>query len=112
MERPAEEQRGRRRNRQLAQDRMAGKPKGSGLGRFLEAPAPPAQVEPPARTGSPRGGKLRGTPDGRVQTQVYMHPDGKAELKKLAIELNRSMYDLVVEAANDFLQKHGKQPLL
>ena len=64
----------------------------------------PAQVpnQAPAKTPSRAGKKT---------AIVYIDPAGARELKLLALDTSRSQQDLLVEAINDLLIKHGKKPL-
>ncbi len=64
----------------------------------------PAQASHPAPAKTPsRAGKKTAI--------VYIDPAGARELKLLALDTSRSQQDLLVEAINDLLIKHGKKPL-
>ena len=47
---------------------------------------------------------------GKVSVVFRMSQDGKKQLDFLAVETGRQKQDLLCEALNDFLLKHGKQP--
>jgi hypothetical protein len=49
--------------------------------------------------------------EGKKTTIAYIDPAGARELKMLALDTGRSQQDLLVEAINDLLIKHGKKPL-
>jgi hypothetical protein len=49
--------------------------------------------------------------DGKKTTIAYIDPAGARELKILAVDTGRSQQDLLVEAINDLLVKHGRKPL-
>jgi hypothetical protein len=49
--------------------------------------------------------------EGKKTTIAYIDPAGARELKLLAVDTGRSQQDLLVEAINDLLTKHGKKPL-
>lgn len=49
--------------------------------------------------------------EGKKTTIAYIDPAGARELKLLAVDTGRSQQDLLVEAINDLLVKHGKRPL-
>ena len=46
---------------------------------------------------------------GKTRVIFRMSEDGKKQIDFLAVELGRTKQDLLCEAVNDFLQKHGKQ---
>lgn len=49
--------------------------------------------------------------EGKKTTIAYIDPAGSRELKMLAVDTGRSQQDLLVEAINDLLIKHGRKPL-
>ncbi len=49
--------------------------------------------------------------EGKKTAIVYIDPAGARELKLLSLDTSRSQQDLLVEAINDLLIKHGKKPL-
>jgi len=48
---------------------------------------------------------------GKKTVIAYIDPAGAREFKLLAIDADRSQQDMLTEAINDFLVKHGKKPL-
>ena len=46
---------------------------------------------------------------GKTRVIFRISEDGKKQIDFLAVELGRTKQDLLCEAVNDFLQKHGKQ---
>lgn len=87
-------------------DRAAGEPRVDESSSEDEAKSPGAG----SRTGR-RSRKRAALSDGRIQLLTYQQPDGIKELKKLGIEQDRPVTDLVTEAINDLLQKYGRPPL-
>ncbi len=49
--------------------------------------------------------------EGKKTAIVYIDQAGARELKLLSVDTGRSQQDLLVEAINDLLIKHGKKPL-
>lgn len=92
--------------------------KGGSLGKFAQAqeqPAP-APAEAPAKRPPRNGvqrkkGKRRTLTDGRVQSVFYLQPAGVKELKRLGVEDERPVTDLITEAINDYLQRRGRPPV-
>lgn len=58
-----------------------------------------------------RGRKPNAAKSGREQFLIYMQPEGKKQIKLLALERGVSASDCVVEAVNEWLQKHGRPPV-
>ena len=46
---------------------------------------------------------------GKTRVIFRMSEDGKKQIDFLAVELGRTKQNLLCEAVNDFLEKHGKQ---
>ena len=67
-------------------------------------PAPPASSTPEPDPHAHRAPSRRG----RRAVTVYLDPAAHRQLRLLALEQNRSVQDLSVEATNDLFQKHGK----
>jgi hypothetical protein len=49
--------------------------------------------------------------EGKKTVIAYIDPAGAREMKMLGLDTGRSQQDLLVEAINDLLVKHGKKPL-
>lgn len=60
----------------------------------------------------PKSGSSKATSrEGKKTVITYIDPAGARELKILALDTGRSQQDLLTEAINDLLIKHGKKPL-
>ena len=70
---------------------------------FNKSTAPPPAPEPKIGKSTSRSGKKT--------VITYIDPAGARELKILAADTERSQQDLLTEAINDLLVKHGKKPL-
>lgn len=77
-----------------------------------------ANVAQTAAVASARVQGARKTPDsypayrqGKKAIIFYGQPELSDELKRLAIDKGSTLQDLLVEAANDLLRKHGKHPV-
>lgn len=68
------------------------------------APAGTAEAEVPARRNSRQ-------PDGRKGILVRARPEAWKALKLIALDGERTLQDVMTEAINDMLQKHGKPPV-
>ena len=71
------------------------------------APAPAAAAPEPAAEAAPR------TPSraGRKQIAGFFTPDMSFAMHMLARRQGRSLQDLMAEAFNDVLRKHGESPI-
>lgn len=69
-----------------------------------EPPLPPAAPEP---SPAPRPYRQPGR-DGTAPITAHFPKEVRKQLKGLAVELDRTMHDLVAEALNDFFAKHDK----
>ena len=68
-------------------------------------PAPPApSATPESDPHAHRAPSRRG----RKAVTIYLDPAAHRQLRLLALEQDRSVQDLSVEATNDLSQKHGK----
>lgn len=88
-------------------------------------PAPEAEAPAEERPAAPRAAAPRGRPpggtggsrkeaklkDGRVGMYVYQTREAIHELKRLALEEECAVSDLVAEGINHVLQMHGRPPL-
>lgn len=75
---------------------------------FNKSTSPKQEAIPEGKAESIKSTTSRG---GKKTTIAYIDPAGARELKLLAIDAGRSQQDLLVEAINDLLVKHGKRPL-
>jgi hypothetical protein len=73
---------------------------------FSRTTASEAQLAPQAKESAKPTSRV-----GRKTTIAYIDPAGARELKILAVDTGRSQQDLLVEAINDLLVKHGRKPL-
>lgn len=56
-------------------------------------------------------GRRKSQPDGRKGILVRAHPEAWKELKRVAIDQERTLQDVMTEAINDVLKKYGKPPI-
>ncbi|WP_414476341.1 ribbon-helix-helix domain-containing protein [Microvirga sp. M2] len=56
-------------------------------------------------------GRRTSQPDGRKGILVRANPEAWKELKRVAIDQERTLQDVMTEAINDVLQKYGKPPV-
>ena len=70
--------------------------KKGGLQGVFKAPKPAQREKPNAEIG-------------KTRVIFRMSEDGKKQIDFLAVELGRTKQNLLCEAVNDFLEKHGKQ---
>jgi len=77
-------------------------------------------AEPEAATSETTGGEQQaGTtasrrktqPDGRKGILVRARPEAWKALKLVALDQDKTLQDVMIEAINDVLQKHGKPPI-
>jgi DNA-binding protein YbaB len=69
-----------------------------------KAASPKTAVEPAA-------GRRKSQPDGRKGILVRATPAAWKELKRVAIDEERTLQDVMTEAINDVLKKYGKPPV-
>lgn len=85
------------------------------LGTFMRpassAPAREEEAAQPLGGSGQRGRKPNVAKTGREQFLVYMQPEGKKQVKLLALDRGVSASDCIVEAVNEWLQKHGRPPV-
>jgi hypothetical protein len=55
-------------------------------------------------------GRRTRQPDGRKGILVRAHPAAWKALKQIALDDERTLQDLMTEAINDMLRKHGRPP--
>ena len=83
---------------------------------FTETPERPVQkIEPSSLSSQPEASKI--APAGRRRpmesrsdpTVLYLHPDGKYELKRYALARGPKVkvHDLIMEAVEEWAQRHG-----
>jgi DNA-binding protein YbaB len=66
----------------------------------------------PATKAAERGPERRKSqPDGRKGILVRATPEAWKELKRVAIDEERTLQDVMTEAINDVLKKYGKPPV-
>jgi hypothetical protein len=56
-------------------------------------------------------GRRKSQPDGRKGILVRARPEAWKELKRVAIDQERTLQDVMTEAINDVLKKYGKPPI-
>jgi hypothetical protein len=56
-------------------------------------------------------GRRKTQPDGRKGILVRARPDAWKALKLVALDQDKTLQDVMIEAINDVLQKHGKPPI-
>ena len=74
------------------------------------APAPTAEVARP-EPAAPEAVRRDRQPDGRKGILVRARPEAWKALKLVALDQEVTLQDLMVEAINDVLTKHGKPPV-
>lgn len=72
-------------------------------------PAPAQAVEARAETPPPE--RANRQPDGRKGILVRARPEAWKALKIVALDGERTLQDVMTEAINDVLTKHGKPPV-
>lgn len=94
---------------------MARKPGSlSSLGsRLQQKPAATASASEPvqAAEGEERAARRDRQPDGRKGILVRARPEAWKALKLIALDNEVTLQDLMVEAINDVLAKHGRPPV-
>jgi antitoxin-like ribbon-helix-helix protein len=60
---------------------------------------------------SPPSGRSKALPDGRKGILVRARPEAWKALKLIALDREMTLQDLMTEAINDALAKHGKPPV-
>ena len=75
------------------------------LANAFDAPTSEAGAREEEAAAAPRASSTR---QGRRSVVVHMDPAAHKQLKMLAVELERSLQSLGVEAYNDLFQKHDK----
>lgn len=78
-----------------------------------EAPPPvePIEDEPRTDPAPPRAVRAKSQPDGRRGILVRARPEAWKALKTIALDGERTLQDVMTEAINDVLAKHGKPPV-
>ena len=84
--------------------RLASKPAEAAAEPLIAASEPADVAESPAGRGSRQ-------PDGRKGILVRARPEAWKALKMIALDGERTLQDVMTEAINDVLQKHGKPPV-
>jgi hypothetical protein len=84
----------------------------SSLGSRLQQKPAAAVAEPEPRQVDAVPSARRSTqPDGRRGILVRARPEAWKALKLVALDLEMTLQDLMVEAINDVLTKHGRPPV-
>ena len=73
--------------------------------------AEPITDDPRAETAPPRPARAKAQPDGRRGILVRARPEAWKALKTIALDGERTLQDVMTEAINDVLAKHGKPPV-
>ena len=73
--------------------------------------AEPAQVETPAAPKAAASTEAPASRQGREQIAGFFTPEMSFALHTLARRQGRSLQDLMAEAFNDVLRKHGESPI-
>ena len=61
----------------------------------------------PTVTQNEQGGKR----DDRIGQTLRLPPGAHKQLKRLAVDIEKPMHDLLIEAVNDLFTKYGKPPI-
>lgn len=73
--------------------------------------AEPSQVEKPATPKAASSSEAPASRQGRKQIAGFFTPEMSFALHTLARRQGRSLQDLMAEAFNDVLRKHGESPI-
>ena len=73
--------------------------------------AEPAQAKTPATPKPPSSSETPASRQGRKQIAGFFTPEMSFSLHTLARRQGRSLQDLMAEAFNDVLRKHGESPI-
>jgi hypothetical protein len=63
------------------------------------------------QAGTTTGRRNKTQPDGRKGILVRARPEAWKALKLVALDQDKTLQDVMIEAINDVLQKHGKPPI-
>ena len=69
-------------------------------------PTPISEIAPTV-TQNEQGGKR----DDRIGQTLRLPPGAHKQLKRLAVDIEKPMHDLLIEAVNDLFTKYGKPPI-
>ena len=69
-------------------------------------PTPIPAISPPAAQNE-QGGKK----DDRIGQTLRLPAGAHKQLKRLAVDIEKPMHDLLIEAVNDLFTKYGKPPI-
>ena len=99
---------------------MSKKPSFANLGTRL-APKPadtpavalaePQEAAAPTRSAPAKGPRAKSQPDGRRGILVRARPEAWKALKLVALDREVTLQDVMTEAINDVLAKHGRPPV-
>ncbi len=84
---------------------------GSRLNRKAGEPEATAAGETANAEARDTAGRRKSQPDGRKGILVRATPEAWKELKRVAIDEERTLQDVMTEAINDVLRKYGKAPV-
>ncbi|MBQ0820716.1 hypothetical protein KBI52_10915 [Microvirga sp. HBU67558] len=92
---------------------MTKRPSLANLGSRLNkrAAEPEASTADDATVGEQQPGRRKSQPDGRKGILVRARPEAWKALKLVALDQDKTLQDVMIEAINDVLQKHGKPPI-
>lgn len=78
-----------------------------------KAPEPETAPAPENEAGEQRdtAGRRKTQPDGRKGILVRARPEAWKALKLVALDQDKTLQDVMIEAINDVLQKYGKPPI-
>jgi hypothetical protein len=65
------------------------------------------QPEPAARPAGPGSGYYAATREGKKKAQASLTPDEHRRLKRLSVDTDRTIEELMLEAVMDLFAKHG-----
>jgi DNA-binding protein YbaB len=79
---------------------------------MTKQPSPVAKKATSAKKAAqPVAARRKSQPDGRKGILVRAAPEAWKELKRVAIDEERTLQDVMIEAINDVLKKYGKPPV-
>ena len=71
--------------------------------------APPAPL--PSIASLPTEKQTTGKKDDRIGQTLRLPPGAHKQLKRLAVDIEKPVHDLLLEAVNDLFTKYGKPPI-
>lgn len=77
----------------------------------LNKGTPAAAAPIPAIAPPPAEKATTGKKDDRIGQTLRLPPGAHKQLKRLAVDIEKPVHDLLIEAVNDLFTKYGKPPI-